>query len=166
MRVPVGAWLPAYWPEASACVADGPPFTGCAASCRLSEGPRLEGVGMVRFFDNYLTTSAGKYINEACKNEQSDGVFRRFQYPRRESNPDYRFRKPEVYPLTYKGLSLLILSGGKITPASAQILLPIPASRFSKPLLYPLTYGGLLLFVSSRGIVAFAFAPSLPWAGE
>ena len=31
-------------------------------------------------------------------------------YPRRESNPDYRFRKPMFYPLNYKGLCLMGLS--------------------------------------------------------
>lgn len=58
-------------------------------------------------FDNYMTTFASKYTNEACKNERSDGKLRRFLYPRRESNPDLRFRKPPFYPLNYKGLRLL-----------------------------------------------------------
>ncbi len=27
----------------------------------------------------------------------------RYEYPRRESNPNLRFRKPSFYPLNYKG---------------------------------------------------------------
>ena len=64
---------------------------------------------MVQVFDNYMTTFASKYTNEACKNERSDGIFRRFLYPRRESNPDLRFRKPPFYPLNYKGLHLFYI---------------------------------------------------------
>lgn len=37
------------------------------------------------------------------REKESGGIFRRFWYPRRESNPDLRFRKPPFYPLNYKG---------------------------------------------------------------
>ena len=61
-----------------------------------------DAVGMVQVFGNRLTAFA-------AKNERSDRKVRRFLYPRRESNPDLRFRKPPFYPLNYKGLHLFYI---------------------------------------------------------
>lgn len=98
---------------------------------------------MARIFDNYLTTSASKYTNEVCKNERNDGIFRRFLYPRWESNPDLRFRKPPFYPLNYKGLRLFCIAWRKGRACFRENFTARPAPRFRKPSFYPLNYGAV-----------------------
>lgn len=63
-----------------------------------------------------VATSPDEPFGPVCGNREKKRVkmneamaCRRFQYPRWESNPDLRFRKPSFYPLNYKGLHVCII---------------------------------------------------------
>ena len=62
------------------------------------------------FFANYLPTFANKYSHKVIKSTKNEALKPRFLYPRRESNPNYKFRKLMFYPLNYKGLPLFYLN--------------------------------------------------------
>ena len=51
-----------------------------------------------------------KYSHKVIKSTKNEALKPRFLYPRRESNPNYKFRKLMFYPLNYKGLPLFYLN--------------------------------------------------------
>lgn len=88
-------------------------------------------------------------MTKSTKNEVSKP---RFLYPRRESNPNYKFRKLMFYPLNYKGLPLFYLNYYPLFLVTYRFLV----KAFRKLPFYPLNYRTAFMCFSVRLFPRFA----------
>lgn len=81
--------------------------SGSAEPVRLRGTARSPACTAPRIFLTlFCRVQRSKIRNFLAEMNAGDPLAARLRYPRRESNPDLRFRKPPFYPLNYKGLRI------------------------------------------------------------